>query len=80
MVFRAVRGGTSLKSKDMNEAKQKLRERCNDILNAQLGVKHTEHWWNSKNRAFDMQTPNEIWETDRYGLVYSYLLNTLDGQ
>jgi hypothetical protein len=61
----------------MND-KEKAKTRCNEILEMCFGAELKQTWWHSKNVAFDLKTPNEIWETDHWGLVYAYLLDQLN--
>jgi len=52
---------------------ERKRNQCNIMLKALMGEGHYMEWWNSKNKAFDDRTPEEIWEkeSDR---VYEYLI------
>lgn len=58
--------------------KDRAKEKCNNILTELLGV-DSNTWWESPNKAFDLKTPNEIWDSKYWGLVYSYLLDQLSG-
>jgi hypothetical protein len=44
-----------------------------------VGKDASNTWWNGKNQAFDMQTPQETWEKD-YNKVYQYLMSHASGQ
>ena len=50
----------------------KLRTNCNAILLAMLGPDLAKDWWQSRNKAFDMLTPEEIWGNNPMQ-VYTYL-------
>lgn len=45
------------------------------LLLALLGNKNLcEQWWNSPNKAFDLQTPKQVWDTEPEK-VYGYLMH-----
>ena len=51
------------------------REKCNLILKAILGSDESiEKWWNTPNKAFDLQNPNNI----DIVKVYNYLLDQME--
>jgi len=56
----------------MKHSEENLRARCNALLIAMLGPDLAPQWWNSRNKAFDMFTPEEKWKTDPMK-VYTYL-------
>ena len=58
--------------------KAERRKRCDCILIATLGAVNVDKWWNSRNKHWDMRTPNEQWEID-YKSVYDYLMAQLNG-
>ena len=64
---------------DKGNDKDNAREKCNHILHICFGETIAETWWDSPNKAFDLKTPNEIWNTNHWGLVYAYLLDQLNG-
>lgn len=51
-----------------------LMSRCNALLIAIVGIDAAYKWWESRNKAFDMQTPDEVWKTEPEK-VYGYLLH-----
>lgn len=54
----------------------------NQHLYAMLGrVELVDGWWHSPNKAFDMKTPNEIYQENKDGRkrVYDYVLGCSDG-
>ena len=51
-----------------------IKEKCDMILEAIVGLNAIDFWWNSPNRAFDMRPPKEMFE-ENPKRVYSYLLN-----
>jgi len=63
----------------MNSDKELARRRCDIILQACFGAEMGERWWDSKNKTFEGLTPNELWNTDDWYLVYKYLLGQLNG-
>jgi hypothetical protein len=62
----------------MND-KEKAKLRCDAILKACFGPEIAANWWSSPNKAFNMLTPNEMWESVEWALVYNYLLGQLNG-
>jgi uncharacterized protein (DUF2384 family) len=57
--------------------KEKKVERLNECLMSLLGSEElVEKWWLSKNKGFDMKTPQEVWDSGEEGkeLVIHYLL------
>lgn len=58
--------------KFMND-KNVARNRCNAILIACLGEALVSNWWDRPNKAFDMKTPDEVWSSEDWYLVYNYL-------
>jgi len=62
----------------MND-KEKAKNRCNEIIEMCFGAELQQTWWSTKNAEFDQKTPNEVWETNHWGLVYAYLLDQLSG-
>ena len=53
-----------------------IKTHCDKMLIAMLGFDNVSQWWESPNKAFDMNTPKEQWEKDPQ-VVYNYLLNHL---
>jgi hypothetical protein len=65
----------------MNMAKQiyyhnlgleKKRQQCDELLRSMVGPELVATWWTSPNRAFDMQTPESVFDNNP-DAVYSYL-------
>ena len=57
----------------MSDAKEKL----SGLLYPLLGSKNlVDQWWVSKNKAFDMKTPDEMLKLD-LGRVIKYVLNAV---
>ena len=50
-----------------------IKTQCNNLLRALVGENHMDLWWNSRNKAFDLLTPAEIFELDP-NKVLNYLL------
>ncbi len=50
------------------------------ILKALLGSDEAiQQWWSSPNRAFDMEIPDDLWNTNSgRNRVYSYLLDQME--
>ncbi|NBO99926.1 MAG: hypothetical protein EBU90_07325 [Proteobacteria bacterium] len=63
----------------MEEFEDKLRYRCDTILRSLFGEQMAVQWWHSRNKAFDMLKPQEIWEMKDYNRVYVYLLDQANG-
>lgn len=59
---------------DLERLKANLRGRSEALVIALVGKDTSEKWWNSRNRAFDMLTPNQMFEINP-DTVYKYLLN-----
>jgi len=55
-------------------------EKANMILKALLGSDElVQRWWNSPNRAFDGETPDDLWHTSSgRNRVYNYLLDQFE--
>ena len=51
-----------------------IKEKCDRILEAVVGINTMDWWWNSPNRAFDMKPAKEMFEEDPKR-VYRYLLD-----
>lgn len=62
----------------MND-KHVARERCNAILLACFGEALVSDWWFRPNKALDMRTPEQVWASDDWHLVYNYLLGQMNG-
>lgn len=57
-----------------------MEEKVNKILKGLLGSEELiQRWWNSPNRAFDGEIPDDLWNTSSgRKQVYTYLLNQLE--
>ena len=52
---------------------------CDTILSSLLGSEGLViKWWNSKNNAFNMLTPNEQWDVNKESVI-DYVLGQLNG-
>ena len=58
---------------------ERLHKQATAIVNALVGDKASDWWWNSPNRAFNGLTPDEYWVLDDKE-VYSYLVGHLGGE
>lgn len=58
---------------------QRKRELCNSILKSTVGENLIEKWWQSPNKAFNLQKPEDVWQTD-CDKVFSYLKGHLSGE
>jgi hypothetical protein len=54
------------------------KQRTQVLLIAMLGSKLVDTWWSSPNKAFDGETPHNIWIKD-YAKVYNYVMRNADG-
>ena len=51
----------------------------NKMLLALLGSQERVlHWWDIPNKAFDLRTPNELWNNGEQETVKNYLLKQFD--
>jgi hypothetical protein len=59
-----------------------IKSNINQLLQPMLGRSElVDAWWDSKNKAFDMKTPEEVYQTGAEGRlsVYQYVLGSSDG-
>ena len=59
-----------------------IKSDINRYLYAMMGSPQlVDGWWHSENKAFDMQTPNEVYQTGAEGRlsVYQYVVGCSDG-
>ena len=59
-----------------------IKSNINQLLQPMLGRPElVDAWWDSKNKAFDMKTPDEVYQTGAEGRkrVYEYVLGSSDG-
>jgi len=57
-------------------------KKFNSLLLALLGSQDlVDHWWKSKNKAFDMQTPEDFWNIseENQKSVVKYILSFANG-
>ena len=56
-----------------------LKEKCDIMLLSLIGEENIDVWWKSKNKAFQMLTPEEVFNTDDEGKmkVFDYLFSYL---
>lgn len=57
---------------------EELKKKLNRLLVPLLGREHLSAWWESKNRAFQNKTPNEMLEIDPE-TVKSYVVSQYNG-
>ncbi len=57
---------------------QMTRRRSEALVVALVGLKYSETWWASQNKAFGDLTPNQAWNKDP-NVVYNYLMGTASG-
>lgn len=57
---------------------QRMRRRSESIVLALVGRDATQQWWSSRNKAFEMKTPEEMFEKNPE-VVYNYLVGHVDG-
>lgn len=62
----------------LEDNKKALIGRCNFLLTALVGADLVEKWWDSRNHAFDLKTPREVFENDPQE-VLNYLMRFADG-
>lgn len=55
-----------------------LKARCNAYLLAMLGESNVEKWWQSPNKAFDLQKPIDVFEKNPES-VFKYVQGCSDG-
>ena len=55
-------------------------EKANEILRSLLGSDElVARWWNTPNKAFDGEIPDDLWHTNSgRNRVYSYLLDQME--
>ena len=49
------------------------------MILALVGIEFSDRWWDSPNRAFENQTPTNVF-LENPERVYSYLISHCDGQ
>lgn len=55
-----------------------LKSKCNTYLVAMIGESLVEKWWQSPNKAFDLQKPVDVFEKNP-DTVAQYILGCSDG-
>ena len=59
----------------MTLSTENMFQRSQALLIALLGRKDLcDQWWNSPNKAFDLQTPKQVWDVEPEK-VYEYLMH-----
>lgn len=56
---------------------QLMRQRCEVSILSIMGAEQAPKWWNSRNYAFDMKTPLEMFDLDPER-VYTYVIGHVD--
>jgi hypothetical protein len=59
-----------------------IKSDINRYLQSMLGrAELVDGWWDSPNKAFNMKTPNEVYQTGEEGRkrVYEYVISCSDG-
>lgn len=54
-----------------------MRRRSEALVIAFVGKDLAPKWWDGKNKAFDLRTPNQQWDLDPT-VVYAYLMRHAD--
>jgi hypothetical protein len=49
------------------------------MLAAMLGVELSQTWWDTPNKAFNGETPANVWVED-YNKVYEYVMRMAEGE
>ena len=58
--------------------RQRRRHQCDRLLEAMVGENLVAHWWQSPNQAFDLNTPESVFDTNP-DQVYNYLMQHAGG-
>lgn len=58
---------------------ENMRGRCEALVTAMVGKELTEKWWNSPNKAFGGDTPEQIYSVAP-SAVYAYLMKSAEGE
>ena len=61
------------------DKKKLTRHRCNDLLQSMMGKDLVAQWWTGPNRAFEMQTPETVFDKD-HERVYAYVMTSVHGE
>jgi hypothetical protein len=56
-----------------------MRARCEALVTAMVGKEMAPKWWNSPNRAFGGDTPEQIYSVAP-SAVYAYLMKSAEGE
>lgn len=48
------------------------------LVMSMVGENMADEWWKSPNKAFDMQTPDQVWVQD-YERIFNYLMDAASG-
>ena len=56
-----------------------IRKRCEALIIAMVGKELAEHWWNNPNKAFNNDTPEQVYSVEPIK-VYAYLMSRAEGE
>lgn len=56
-----------------------MRARCEALITAMVGKDLVDQWWNSPNKAFGGDTPEQIYSVAP-SAVYAYLMKSSEGE
>jgi hypothetical protein len=56
-----------------------MRARCESLVTAMVGRELVHQWWNGANRAFDGDTPEQMYSVAP-SVVYAYLMRSAEGE
>ena len=63
----------------INQDPVRMRKRCEALITAMVGAELVSKWWNSPNRAFGDDTPEQIYSVAP-SAVYAYLMKSAEGE
>ena len=64
---------------DFPISKENMRARCEALITAMVGRDLVNQWWNSPNKAFCGDTPEQIYSVAP-SVVYAYLMKSSEGE
>lgn len=64
---------------DFPISKENMRARCEALITAMVGRDLVDQWWNSPNKAFCGDTPEQIYSVAP-SAVYAYLMKSAEGE
>ena len=59
--------------------KELMRQRCEALVVAMVGQNLANKWWTGSNKAFDGDTPEQIYSVAP-SAVYAYLMKSAEGE